>query len=432
MPNGWLRTALIVDILSRMGTWTAKRVIRAELFVLVTVILTWNFLCNPWNIADLAWFDKYQAGEDAAIRLTLERSLERGFWNSCGLLHETETIVYTSECGLNALPPAVLIRVLPVSLDTLMARYAALTALMLALAFTLFAFLMEREFGWFAAAVVLVLVMFSDNMVMSARNVWWVLHLCLWPFVLSWLLYPRVLDGTLSRRVFLLLIGFLVFIRAACGYALITNVIMGATVAPLYYGIKRGQSMKTVAGAIFRVWAVGVAGFGVALFVNVIQTTCLYDSFSDGMRVVYGKAVARSLGPESQLADLNVTGSDAAPPGYPIRIILTGIMSVLAMSHTLGIRLLQTFAAWFALSIPVVLVLLADSPVFRRNGDRGPAALAATLVWSMIGTLTWPILGMGYTYHHGFSCGMAFYITYMPMLFAALGRVVWPKRGASV
>ena len=408
-----------------------KALIQATCFLLAMGGLTFDFLYDPLHvITERSWFENYQISEVAAVRRTMERAEERGFWNSCGMLHETDSIIYTSQPGLAGFAPALLRRFVPIPLDSLMQGYAIATAAMLALAFTLFAFLAGREFGWPVTIVVLGLTSISHPMIAVGRNVWWLFHLCLWPFIAAWILSPRLLAGRIRKWLFLLVIGLLVFIKATAGYVFITNVILGATIGPLYFALKERLPLRQVLRLLAQVVAVGVAGFLLAIAVNVVQTTCHYGSLKSGVRVIYEKAAARTVGPDSQLQDLNRTSHDAAPPHINLRELLGALMHVRAMRYTLGIPQFEAFLGWFLLSIPILLIAAIGHVLHPRDDERQRERTntAILLGWSLACTWTWPLMALGFTYHHAQLTGLSFYVTYMPVLFVTLGRFLMPHR----
>ena len=246
------------------GMMTAPQramLIQVLCFVLAVAGLTLDFLHDPLHIiTERSWFEEYQDSAVAAVRRTIERTQERGFWNSCGMLHETDSIIYTSQPGLAGFAPALLRRFVPIPLDSLMQGYAIATAAMLALAFTLFAFLAGREFGWPVTIVVLGLTSISHPMIAVGRNAAWLFHLCLWPFVAAWMLSLRLFQERIRMWLFLLVIGLLVFIKATAGYEFITNVILGATTGPLYFGLKNHLPRRHILHILTQVVAAGTAG----------------------------------------------------------------------------------------------------------------------------------------------------------------------------
>jgi len=411
-----------------------RAIVRAACFLLAVAALTLDFLHDPLRvITERSWFEEYQASEVAAVRRTIERAETRGFWNSCGLLHETDTIVYTSQPGLAGFAPALLRLVAPIPLDPLMTGYAVATAALLALAFTCFAFLAGREFGWPATALILVLTALSHPMIAVGRNVWWLFHLCLWPFIAAWALTPRLLQGRLRESALLAITGLLVFLKACAGYVFITNVILGATVGPLYFGMKHRLPPRKLLGFLARVAAAGTAGFLLAMAVNLVQTTCHYGSVRDGARVIYEKAAARTVGADSQLADLNRTGDDAAPPGVDVPALVKALMHVRATRYMLGIPQFEAFLGWFLLSIPI-FVLAGIEHILHRDAQTGrqtTARMAVVLAWSLACTWTWPLMALGCTYHHVHLTALVFHVTYMPVLFAAIGQLISSRVSAS-
>ena len=417
-----------------MALATRRAKFYAACFLLAVAGLTLDFLHDPLRvITERSWFEEYQVSEVAAVRRTIERAETRGFWNSCGLLHETDTIVYTSQPGLSGFVPALLRLIVPIPLDPLMKGYAVATAAMLALAFTCFAFLAGREFGWPAAVLILGLTALSHPMISVGRNVWWLFHLCLWPFVAAWALAPRVLQGRLRESALLVITGLLVFLKACAGYVFITNVILGATIGPLYFGMKHRLPPGKHLGLVSRVVAAGTAGFLLAMAVNLVQTTCHYGSLRDGARVIYEKAAARTVGADSQLADLNRTGDDAAPTDVDVPALVKALMHVRATRYMLGIAQFEAFLGWFLLSIPIFVlaglerILCHDAHAGRQTAFR----MAVVLAWSLACTWTWPLMALGCTYHHVHLTALVFHVTYMPVLFAAIGQLTSSRIPAS-
>lgn len=414
---------------------TNRNRIQAACFLLAVVALTFDFLNDPLHvITDRSWFEEYQVTEVANVRWSIQCTRDLGFWNSCGLIREMDSTVYTSQPGLAGFAPAVLLRFVDIPLDTLMRGYAVATAAMLALAFTLFAFLAGREFGWPAAGVVLALTAISHPMICVGRNVWWLFHLCLWPFIAAWALAPRLLQGRIRKSLFLSIIGLLVFIKATAGYVFITNVILGATIGPLYFGLRQRLPVRRLLRLIAQVVAAGIIGFALAMAVNLVQTTCHYGSVKDGARVIYEKAAARTIGPDSQLADLNRTGSDAAPPDINVRELVKALLHVRAMRYTLGIPQFEAFLGWFLLSIPILLFAAVGYAIHPKDDERQRQLtnVAIVLAWSMACTWTWPLMALGCTYHHVHLTGLTFYTTYMPVLFATLGQFLTPHHPTTI
>ena len=400
-------------------------------FMFSVAFLAVDFLTNPFKLGSSGVFEEYQMGEDDTVCWTMACSLQKGFFSSCCLPYSSSTEVYTSQVGLQTLVPCVLIRVGGWSIEPVMHGLGIVMALCLAATLTAFAFYIGKEFGKGTGFIFWLLVALSDGLVFIGRNVGRVYFLFLLPFVVSWFLYPRVLDKRLRPVAFLWIIGGLIFIRACCGYEFITNVILSASVAPLYFGIVRKLPFRIMTAHVIKITAVGVVALAVALSVNIIQTSCYYGSINDGFRVVYGKAAARTIGPESQLKDLGRDGGDALRPFETPFSVLSTSLRVRATTLPFGVGInpnsnFPTFLSFFQLGLPLAIFPFLVGmwvPVLARY-QRELFALSAALIWSMLGTTTWLFMAAGWTSHHYHIIDLVFYIAYLPMLFVVFGRIV--------
>ena len=399
------------------------------LFVVAVLALTADFLWNPLSLGPPGLFETFEQGEVSAVRQTVAHTLSSGLLVNGGLWEDSSGRVYTSHPGMNAFWPSVLIRLTNLPLDDFMGVYTVGAAFLFALAWTIFVFRMGREFGVAVAVGVCILLAYSDCLVVAGRNASRLYHLNLWPFVLAWVLFPRVLDGRMGRGTFLGLLGLLVFIKSTCGYEFITNVILGGTVAPLYYGLARGRPWPELRRWGVQVVLAGLCGFLCAMAMNLVQTTWHFGSVQKGARVIWEKAMARTMGQESEFEDLSLAGNDAAPPGVRVAEILNEALGVEAtiFPYRQGYSVLITkkFAFFFALGIPLAMVSLLDSALFPWIGRhrRELRILSAVLLWSLLCTLSWSAMAGGWTAHHLHLIGFSFYVTYMPMLFVLAARL---------
>ncbi|HBA84319.1 MAG TPA: hypothetical protein DCZ95_09525 [Verrucomicrobia bacterium] len=396
--------------------------------LLSVLMLTEVFISNPCQVGPPGRFEDFEKGADAGTFLTVERSLDHGLFEHYGLVTMTNGKVYTSHCGMNGILPGILIRLTGKSMAEFVPFYYRFTSFMLALGLTLFALVLIREFGWAAGIVFLLLVPCADWIVFAGRNISYLFYFYVFPFFAAWLLYPRVQSGRMKMWAFLSIIGALVFLKATAGYEFITNVILGATVAPLYYGVSQKRSWQEISKSMAKVVAVGVFAFLMAATVNLLQNAAYYGSLSKGFQAIAQKAAARTMGGKDSSFE-GSGGNDSAPADLPVSRILHGYMTFPGASLPLGDRqprIYLTLFTFFSSVWVLGLMALVDGRVFPVFGKlRAPlVGFALALVWSLVCTFTWPLVAKGFMYHHMHIAAMAFYVTYMIMALAGFGILV--------
>jgi hypothetical protein len=403
-------------------------VLFAVVGILSVLFLTEVFMSNPYGAGQPGRFEEFEKGPDAGTFFTVEKSLKEGIFNNYGLVTLGNGMVYTSHCGFNGILPGILIRITGKSMTDFVPFYYRFTSFMLALGLTLFALVLIHEFGWGPGILFLLLIPAADWMVFAGRNISYLFYLYVFPFFASWVLYPWVQKGRMKMWAFLSVIGLLVFLKAAAGYEFITNVILGATVAPLFYGVARKRAWKEIFMSMTKVAAAGVLAFFLAVTVNLLQNAGHYKSLSKGFQAIAQKASARTMGGKDSSFE-GSGGNDSAPADLPVTRLLHGYMTFPGASVPFGDRQPRIYLTLFTFVSSVLLLgmmAFVDGRIFPVFGKirASLVAFALALVWSLIGAFTWPVVAKGFMYHHMHIAAMAFYVTYMIMVLAGIGLLL--------
>ncbi len=424
-----------VSAASGTGRSLSQKIILFFLFGLAAWIMTQNFLTNfmkvgmPAQPGKASQFDGFETAGTLTIVSTMRNAEKNGIMANGGLVfNHTGVDVYYSQSGVHRMIYSVAYALFGGgNLDNFLKTLSFTVAFLLAAGLAFFAYRVGNDFGWLASFVMLYGFLVSDWMVFSARNLYNVFFLQLGPFFLSWILYPRVLEGKLKLRNFLLILGAVVLVKAGSGYEYISNVVMGSAVAPVYYAIARGESFRT----LFRhlVWIVGscIAAVILMIFIHWIHISIVLESPVRGYQVISQKAAARTHGGNS-----NFEGSlsnDAADPNISVFEILHAYSTFKATSVPFEggkQKIYLVFFVYFCSSLLIGALAFLDGrlfPLYEKN-RRKIIGMACALFMSLVGTMSWPILAKGHMFHHMHLNGMVFYISYMVMFFGALGAVL--------
>ncbi|MFC1453111.1 hypothetical protein ACFLSJ_07205 [Verrucomicrobiota bacterium] len=413
----------------------------AVVFATFTLLLTTQFLGNFTRVGSPDIPDQWQADvfetfrkdADRYITDTLEIVRTNGVTSTGGFFVRKGEI-YTTCSGLQAQVAIAGFKLLGGNVRRCAKVGHFLFALAAAMLLTGFLLRVSREYGTAAAVTGVLLLLCSDWLVFVARNLYFMYFLMLAPFVFSFLSFPKVLDDTKFRfGHFLAITGVLILLCALRGYEYITNIILSASIGPIYYGLLRGERLRRIGFRIAMITAVGLAAFGLAMVINVVQASAFLGSFDKGFESVWGKALARTFGPNTPGQQYH----DSAPPGVTISQMLNRYLALEVLSVPfLGDkarftpRIYLTLGAAIAAFAAFLLGVCTGVAAARRRLAEMPDearrlfALCAATVWGLGAALSWTILAKGHAYHHLHMNGVSFYIPFLPMFYALLGAGV--------
>ncbi|MBW4438503.1 MAG: hypothetical protein KME04_15285 [Pleurocapsa minor GSE-CHR-MK-17-07R] len=117
------------------------------------------------------------------------------------------------------------------------------------------------------------------------------------PFVIAFLLYPRVLNRKLSFAAYCLILGALILFKALSGYEYITNVIAAPSVAVVYYGFREKIPLRSIGLQVIAIGIAGVVAFAIAFGLHLLQGSAyLGGSLQDMINVIASRASVRTFG----------------------------------------------------------------------------------------------------------------------------------------
>lgn len=421
-------------------------------------ILSASFIGNIFNVGLPGQFDGYQPGGKTTIKESMRFAAKYGILMNCGLSYsdfispalqadaqaaaregrplsgQTPNMhiecVYTSQPIFHRVIFSALYKVSGGEVDAFYGHLESAIGFLLAFVVTMFAWQIGREFGWGAAIAVVGLSMCSDWLVFVARSPYDVFFLKLMPFLATWILYPRVLDGRMRFPTLAIIVGALVFLNAASVYEFITSVILGAPVGVVYFGISRQQAWRKIVKHATIVTVSGVVAFLIVLSLHFVQVSLFRGSPREAWQRITEKIVARTLGPASTFKeDDRAPYHDSAPPNVSALTILHQYTLLKAVSIPFAgaeMRIYLTFFSFMMLSLPFYPFSLMDAGLLPIIGlyRKRLVALAVALAVSFAGTMVWPLIAKGRMFHHLHLDSILFYMSFMLVLYAALGAVI--------
>jgi hypothetical protein len=366
-------------------------------------------------------FWDFDSGDERMVTNRLVASREHGIFSEGGFLLDGEfaPVPYKSRTGLQGQILSFIYLRSGASLPFFTDTVKFVMDLLVAATLILYCSIVKRQFGLIAAGVVLLLIVFSDWLVFFAGSLYWVTFSFFLPFVVSFLIYPKVLSGAVTDRRFLIIVGSLVCFKALMGYEFGTNVLLSATVPVFYFNILQGKTRAKTLRVMTSVALAGAVGLGLAIALHTLQSWLYFGSLRLAIANFVDRGAYRSF----------------ASPQIHYGFLLKLARDVYKYS-TLGICTMYRVDGQVKISVPMYAlnVALIMGMLFRlvdiryipelAKKRRSLMALSAACGWGLLCSLTWFLLALDHTYSHIYMDPVMFYLPYGLLVYALMGAVV--------
>ena len=438
---------------------------KVSIWALSIGLLFFGFYANSWHVAKQQWFDSHQRDTEGHIMGRMVKSRQDGIFSAGGLngdgtpkdvqqewisskqlgtqyvaylykLSFDKFSTYNSQPGGQGMIFSLFDRLIPLSPQTKLGLFYALTALLSAIALTFIIAWFYEEFGWWVAAFVIGSAVLSQWLTVFGKNLWW----SLWAFYLPMIvvMYFFKQHKAPANRQFIKF-GILIFIAVSIkcfinGYEYITTTLVMMVTPCIYYAVldkwNKHQYMK---------WTLAVVcGSGVAIFLSLMllcfQIGAVKGGFMDGVAHVVYSFGKRTHGEAQGFPKVYADSLEAGTIGVVITYV-NGIFfdlnnyfsnaSTFVSDFLLKVRYVYLIVLFMVMS---VLLFLRNKKVMaeRRQQD---IALIWTTWFSILAPLSWFVIFKAHSHIH---THMSFLLWQMPFTFFGFavfgsGVMAWAK-----
>ena len=440
---------------------------KVSIWTLSIGLLFFGFYANSWHVAEQQWFDSHQRDTEGHIMGRMVKSRQDGIFSAGGLngdgtpkdvqqewisskqlgtqyvaylykLSFDKFSTYMSQPGGQGMVFSLLDRLIPLSPQTKLRLFYALTALLSAIALTFIIGWFYEEFGWSVAAFVAGSAVLSQWLTVFGKNLWW----SLWAFYLPMIVVMYFLKQhkVPANRQFIKF-GLLIFIAVSIkcfinGYEYIITTLVMMMTPCIYYAIlnkwSRDQCVKWTFAAVL--------GSGVAIFLSLImlcfQIGAVKGGFLDGIGHVIWSFGKRTYGNAENFPAVYAASLEAGA----IRVVITYMNGVFFDLNNY-LSLTNSFVSNFLLKVRYfylivlfivmsVLLFLRSNHKIRTEQQQQDIALIWTTWFSILAPLSWHVIFKAHSYIH---THMSFLLWQMPFTFfgfAVLGSAViaWTRK----
>jgi len=419
-----------------LSTAYAKKILFALVVILAACLLTLSFFGNVFDVADVGWFDTWQADSEAFVWGRIIRTREAGLWAESGFLqraYEGDTFaafvhgadieefqLYVSQIGLQGMGFGFLDRILPLSGYAAASAFRLLNVLLFVGLILMLARWAVREFHWLAGVFIVAGCMFSPWLVVAARNLYWAPWTMLLPFIailyLHWLEQRRARE--IRQWIYFGAAFLTMFIRAGSGLEFFTAILISIELPTIFYGIRDKWDIRRYLRRSVWIGLGGGAAVVAAIGVNLWQRIAYSGSFATSVRHLLHNAFYRT-GLFDQGIDIAAAKQDSleAPLAQVIHMYLHGGRP-LVLNDRMGELLL-------ILAICAVC-LFASTKYLPRIAEnrRTLAALAVMTGVGVLAPISWIVMARGHSYIHTHINHVLWHFPGVMLLFALCGVVV--------
>jgi len=350
--------------------------------------MLFNFYSNKLGIiAEHDWFSGWQMDSESIILGKINNSRMNGIFDNYGLLG-----IYIQQIGLQGIGFSILDAITGTATIRVGIMYAINSGILTCIIFTVL-YWIYKEFGIMSATVGYITTMYSNWIIVSARNLYWVTWTFLLPFLCILLLLYLEDKKKVYKTKWMCIAAFVtIFLRSACGYEFIPSIMIVTELPLIYYAIKNRWKFINYVRRAALIGLSAIAAFLFALIINLVQITAYLQSFPDAIE--YMKMVIhKRTGFFNMVAESIIQESlDASLSSVILKYFIEGkeIIWGLRMVHIILIVII-----FIALSF----LSKKYSPTIAKNRNK-LVALSATVGVSFFAPIFWFILAKGHAYHH--------------------------------
>lgn len=380
------------------------------MIAIFTIMLFLSFYSNFWGVVDQKWFEGYQIDSESLVIGRVMKSSQEGIMSNGGFLTRTkdgytlqkdyyinqidsEYVVYPQQIGLQGMFFSVIDNVTNFPPNINLKVFYSINCIILSLLIMVMYRYIYNEFGSISALVFIITCIINPWLVVSARNLYWVMWTLLLPYITILMLmkYDEKNKGV-SGKVLFFGAFISIFIKSACGFEFISTILISIEVPIIYYAIKNKFSFKEWFLKSMYVGLGGILGFITAIIVYLVQAINYFGSLSRAIDN-FAYTIAKRTGA------FNIEVSEVYQNSLDV--------SIWEVLYNYIFREDNIFLNWsMSYLIGIAIIMMIVTLVYYNKGKKGIIAQRKTLalgisIWvSIIGPLSWFILAKGHSYIH--------------------------------
>lgn len=374
------------------------------------IILFLSFYSNFWKVVDQSWFEGYQIDSEGLVIGRVMKSQQEGIMSNGGFLTrtkdnytfqkdyyinqiESEYLVYPQQIGLQGMFFSIVDSLTNFSPSVNLNIFYFINCAILTLLLIIMYIYIYKEFGSISALIFIITCIINPWLVVSARNLYWVIWTLLLPYItILMLMKYDEKNKNISGKILFLATFILIFIKSACGFEFISTILISVEIPIIYYAVKNKYSFKEWFLKSMYVGIGGILGFITAIVVYLIQATNYFGSLNLAVNNFIYTISKRTGAFDVEVSEVYQKSLDISISEVLYRYIFeeNKIFLNWSMSYLIIITIIMM----------IITLIVYKKRIEGIIAQRKIVALGVSICVSILGPLSWYVLAKGHSYIH--------------------------------
>lgn len=416
------------------------------LFIIVTFLLQLSFNYNFFNAASNDFFQSHQKDSEALVIGKIIDSKNNNIFNEQVLGTYPGTVEQNYDIYINGNTPDKkisqyhssfgfqgyfyslinkIISVFDLSSKNKLDIMYFLTSLLMSLTLTIFISLVKKEFGIFSAIILLIGILYSQWLVVFARNLYWMIFFLFLPFVFIWYTLKKEennIFGNLSKSFY----GFvflIIYLKSLAGFEYLSTIFISIAIPFFYFYFKNNWKFKELIKRLLFVYCSAFIAFIASIITFLLQKYLIVGSFSNALIILKTIILKRTYGNPDEM---NQVYRESLESNVGEVILKYWDGKAIDLQSIFGKFTFVTFGEIISLFLFIVLIFIILN---LRNQLKSvfnieqKSLLYVTLI-SSLAPLSWHILAKAHSYVHTHMNNILWYSPFLLLIFVFIGLTI--------
>lgn len=416
------------------------------LFITITFLLQLSFNYNFFNAASSSFFQNHQKDSEALVIGKIIDSKSNGIFNEKVLgrysskiqenydfyindnLPTNNVSQYQSSFGFQGYFYSAIDKMLSFfglsSKNKLDIMYF-LTSLAMSLTFSVFILLAKKEFGIFPIIILLIGIVYSQWLVVFAKNLYWMTFFLFLPFVYIWYTLKKEEDNISENlpKYFYGFIFFIIYIKSLAGFEYLSTIFISLSIPFLYFYFKNNWKFKELSKRLFFIYFSAFLAFFASIFTFLLQKYLIAGSFAKAIEILKMIILKRTYGSPDEMHPVFRASLESSigevilkywnGKAFDLQSIF-GKFTVITFGETIYVFFIFIF----------IFVVLNFINKFKIAYDKEQKSLLVVIIISSLAPLSWYILAKGHSYIHTHMNHILWYSPFLLLVFIFIGLTI--------
>ncbi len=414
---------------------------RNIIFILLSIlVLQLSFNHNFFNAAYNGFFNGYQKDSEALVISKIINSQYENIFNEKTIgwsaeVQETfelytknippinKMINYDSSFGLQGYIYSIVDKFLNIlNIDPInkLGIIYFITSFIMSLSFSIFGYYVKKEFGLIPATLMILGILYSQWLVVFAKNIYWMFFLIINPFIYSWIsLQNRQENKILSHKVYFI-IFVLILLKSLAGFEYLSTIFISLIIPYIYFSIKNEWAISLFIKRIFFMYLYAFCGFLTAVTIYIIQKAIMIGSLTNAVNGLLYIIKKRTYSNPNEVEQILKESLESSVTDVILKYWYGNAVDLNSIFGKFTFITFNEIILFFALTSILFLFLYKIKALTDTTIKKQIALLIATWI-AILAPLSWYILAKGHSYIHTHMNHVLWYVPFLVLVFVFIG-----------